>query len=189
MSGASAASRSKVAVDVAFLFERLDHVTGPLVERMDDAELSRALNQRRLRLKHGRKGLIEIGRNLAEILPVRFRRQSQRRTDLMDIGKRGDNVRASRQQDSLPPVVLRPWGIVRSPPVWRPGRSRPEPARARPCSCRRRQPWRAARRPGCRRPPSRAPAPGAGSWPPLRCRALWPSQQRAQPSPYLPPPF
>ena len=31
----------------------------------------------------------------------------------MDVGKRGDNVRASRQQDGLPPVVLRPWGIVR----------------------------------------------------------------------------
>ena len=85
----------------------------PLVERMDDAELSRALDQRRLRLKHGRKGLIEIGRNLAEILPVGFRRQSQRGADLMDIGKRRDHVRAGRQQDGLPPVVLRPWGIVR----------------------------------------------------------------------------
>ena len=79
---------------------------------MDDAELSRALNQRRLRLEHGRKGLIEIGRNLAEILRVGFRRQSQRGADLTDIGQRRDNVRAGRQQDGLPPVVLRPWGIV-----------------------------------------------------------------------------
>ena len=80
---------------------------------MDDAELSCALNERRLRLEHGRKGLIEIGRNLAEILLVGFRRQSQRGTDLTDIGQRRDNVRARRQQDRLPPVVLRPWGIVR----------------------------------------------------------------------------
>ena len=39
-------------IDVAFFLERLDHVTGPLVERMDDAELSRTLNHRRLRLEH-----------------------------------------------------------------------------------------------------------------------------------------
>ena len=64
------------AIDVAFFYERLDHGAGPLVERMDDAELSSALNERRLRLEHGRKGLIEIGRNLAEILPVGVRRQA-----------------------------------------------------------------------------------------------------------------
>ncbi len=85
------------AIDVAFLFERLDHVTGPLVERMDDAELSRALNHRRLRLEHRRKGLIEIGRNLAEICVVGFQRQSQRGADLTDVGQRRDNVRARRQ--------------------------------------------------------------------------------------------
>ena len=100
-------------IDVAFFLERLDHVTGPLVERMDDAELSRTLNHRRLRLEHRRKGLIEIGRNLAEICFVGLRRQSQRGADLTDIGQRRDNVRAGRQQDRLPPVVLRPWGIVR----------------------------------------------------------------------------
>ena len=61
------------AIDVAFFFERLDHVTGPLVERMDDAELSRTLNHRRLRLEHRRKGLIDIGRNLAEISLVGLR--------------------------------------------------------------------------------------------------------------------
>ena len=88
---------SEGAIDVAFLFERLDHVTGPLVERMDDAELSRTLNHRRLRLEHRRKGLIEIGRNLAEICFVGRRRQSQRRADLTDIGQRRDNVRAGRQ--------------------------------------------------------------------------------------------
>ena len=32
---------------------------------------------------------------------------------MTDIGQRRDNVRAGRQQDGLPPVVLRPWGIVR----------------------------------------------------------------------------
>ena len=100
------------AIDVAFFLERLDHVTGPLVERMDDAELSRTLYHRRLRLEHGRKGLIEIRRNLAEIGFVGFRRQSQRGADLTDIGQRRDNVRARRQQDRLPAVVLRPWGIV-----------------------------------------------------------------------------
>jgi hypothetical protein len=41
---------------------------------MDEAELSSALNQRRLRLEHRRKGLIEIVWNLAEILRVGFRR-------------------------------------------------------------------------------------------------------------------
>ena len=69
---------------------------------MDDAELSRALNQLRLRLEHGGKGLIEIGRNLAEIFPLLgFRRQTQRRTDLTDIGQRLAHVRAGRQQDRL----------------------------------------------------------------------------------------
>ena len=63
---------SEGGIDVAFFFERLDHLPGALVERMDDAELSRALNHRRLRLEHGRKGLIEIGRNLAEICFVDF---------------------------------------------------------------------------------------------------------------------
>ena len=101
------------AVDVALLLERLDHVARPLVERMDDAELGRALDQRRLRLEHGRKGLIEIGRDLAEILRVGLRRQAQRGAGLTDIGQRRDDVRAGRQQDGLPPVVLRPWGIVR----------------------------------------------------------------------------
>ena len=31
---------------------------------------------------------------------------------MTDIGQRRDNVRAGRQQDGLPAVVLRPWGIV-----------------------------------------------------------------------------
>ena len=80
---------------------------------MDDPELSRALDDARLRLENGRKGLIEIGRNLAEIFPVGLRRQSQGSADLADIGKRRGNVRAGRQQGGLPPVVLRPWDIVR----------------------------------------------------------------------------
>ena len=88
---------SEGAVDVAFLFERLEHLFRRLLERMDDAELSRTLNQRGLRLEHRRKGLIEIGGNLAEISPVGFRRQSQRGADLMSIGKRCGDVRARRQ--------------------------------------------------------------------------------------------
>ena len=87
---------SEGGIDVAFFFERLDHLPGALVERMDDAELSRALNHRRLRLEHRRKGLIDIGRNLAEIFFVALR-QSQRSADLTDIGQRRDNVRARRQ--------------------------------------------------------------------------------------------
>ena len=104
---------SEGAIDVALFFERLDHLFRRLLERMDDAQLSRALDQVRLRLEHGRKGLIEIGRNLAEISPLGLRRQTQRDTDLMDIGQRRDNVRARRQQSRLPPVVLRPGDIAR----------------------------------------------------------------------------
>ena len=80
---------------------------------MDDAELSSALNQRRLGLEHGRKGLIEIGWNLAEVLLVGSRRQSQRGADLADIGQRRDDVRARRQQLRLPPVVHLSGDIVR----------------------------------------------------------------------------
>jgi hypothetical protein len=64
---------------------------------VDDAELSRTLNEPRLRLEHRRKGLIDIGGNLAEISPVGFGGQSQRSPDLMDVGKRGGDVRAGRQ--------------------------------------------------------------------------------------------
>ena len=57
------------AIDVALIqfLELLDHLLRRLVIRMDDAELSRRLDQRRLRLEDRREGLIEIGRNLAEI--------------------------------------------------------------------------------------------------------------------------
>ena len=55
---------------------------------MDNAELSRTLDQVCLRLEDGRKGLIEIGRHLAEISALfGFRRQSQRGADLVDIGQ------------------------------------------------------------------------------------------------------
>ena len=57
------------AVDVArtgFL-ELLEHLLRRLVVRMDNTQLSRALDQGRLRLADGREGLIEIGRHLAEI--------------------------------------------------------------------------------------------------------------------------
>ena len=60
---------SEDAIDVAFFFERLNHLVRRLPERMDDAQLRRALDQVRLRLQHGSKGLIEIGRNLGEISP------------------------------------------------------------------------------------------------------------------------
>ena len=43
---------------------------GRLVVRMEDTQLSRALDQRRLRLADGGEGLIEIGRHLAEVPAV-----------------------------------------------------------------------------------------------------------------------
>ena len=58
-------SLAKTSVDVALFFELVEHLLWALVERMDHAELSRALDQIRLSLEHGRKGLIEIGRHLA----------------------------------------------------------------------------------------------------------------------------
>ena len=64
---------------------------------MDDAQLSRTLNQAGLSLEHGRKALIDIGRNLAEISLVGLLRQSQRGADLTHIGQRRGNVRAGRQ--------------------------------------------------------------------------------------------
>ena len=97
---------SEGAIDVAFFFERLNHLFRRFIERMDDAQLSRALDQVCLRLEHGRKGLIEIGRNLAEISALGLRRQSQGDTDLMDIGQRLGDVRAGRRQGGLPLVVL-----------------------------------------------------------------------------------
>jgi hypothetical protein len=57
-----------------------------LVERVHDAELSGTLNEPRLRLKDGRKDLVEIGRLLTEIAAsVRLRRQPQRDADLVDV--------------------------------------------------------------------------------------------------------
>ena len=60
----------------------------------------------RLRLEDGRKGLVEIGRHLAEIAaPVRLRRQPQRDADLVDFGQGLGEFRASRRQLRLPLVV------------------------------------------------------------------------------------
>ena len=53
------------AVDIALFFEVVEHLLRALVIRMIDAELRRAVDQVRLSLKHGGKGLIEIGRHLA----------------------------------------------------------------------------------------------------------------------------
>ena len=57
----------EIAVDVALFCELVEHLLRALVVRMDNTELSCALNQVRLRLEDGRKGLIEIWRHLAEI--------------------------------------------------------------------------------------------------------------------------
>src|SRR5271166_4570166 len=92
---------SEGAIDVAFFFEPVEHLLRRLLERMDDPKLSRALDHTRLRLKNGRKGLIEIGRDLAEISPVGLRRQSQGGADLTGISKRRTSVRAGRQQGGL----------------------------------------------------------------------------------------
>ena len=76
------------AVDVAFgieLFELFEHLLRSLVVRMDNAQLSRTLNQLCLRLQDRRKSLIEIGRHLAEITALRVRLQSQRDPDLVRI--------------------------------------------------------------------------------------------------------
>ena len=55
---------------------------------MDNAQLSRTLNELCLRLQDRRKGLIEIRRHLAEIpAPLGFRRQPQRDPDLVHIGQ------------------------------------------------------------------------------------------------------
>ena len=69
----------KGEVDVAFggrFLEGLQHLLRRLVVGMDDAELSRALHQVGPRLEDGGEGLIEIGRDLAEISALGLRRQS-----------------------------------------------------------------------------------------------------------------
>lgn len=104
---------SEGVVDVALLCEGREHLIRRFLLRMNDAQLSRTLNQLTLRLKQGRKGLAEIGGNLAEIFPFGLRRQSQRDSYLTHIGRRLGDVGASCQQGRLPPVVLRPGSIVR----------------------------------------------------------------------------
>ena len=69
---------------------------------MDNAELGRALDQVRLRLEDRGKGLIEIGRHLAEIFAaIGLRRQSQGDTDLVNIGQRLGDLRAGGRQRLL----------------------------------------------------------------------------------------
>jgi hypothetical protein len=69
---------SERAVDVAFgieLFELFEHLRRSLADRMDDPQLSRGLKEICLRLQDRREGLIEIGRDLAEIPALGLRRQ------------------------------------------------------------------------------------------------------------------
>ena len=98
------------AVDVALIrFRTASSICfGRLVERMDDAELRRALNQVRLRLADGGKGLIEIGRHLAEISAVRVSPATPKRRGSDGHRPAPGDVRAGSQQGGLPPVVLLP---------------------------------------------------------------------------------
>ena len=94
------------SVDVAQFIELIEHRFRTLVERVRDAELRGALNERRLGLEDGRKGLVEIGRRLAEVAAsVRLRRQSEGDADLIDLGQRLGELRAGRRQRRLPLVV------------------------------------------------------------------------------------
>ena len=84
------------AVDIALgieLFEVFEHLLRRLVVGKQNAQLSRGLNQLRLRLQDRRKGLVEIGRYLLEIRAV-FRQslQPQRDTDLVRVRQRLDNT-------------------------------------------------------------------------------------------------
>ena len=65
---------------------------------MDHAKLSRTLDQVRLRREDGRKGLIEIRRNLVKTFAaIGLRRQSQRGSNLVNFGQRfGDLCAGSR---------------------------------------------------------------------------------------------
>ena len=72
---------------------------------MHDAELRSTLNECRLGLEDGRKGLVEIGRHLAEIATVGLRWQPERNADLVNFGQRLDELRTSRRQLRLALVV------------------------------------------------------------------------------------
>ena len=123
-------------VDVAQFIELVEHRFRTLVERVHDAELRGTLNESRLRLEDGRKGLVEIGRHLAEIAaPVRLRRQPQRDADLVDLGQRLGEFRAGRRQLRLPLVVHLTRHIVPGDKLLAPDRIQSAPAPARPCSC------------------------------------------------------
>ena len=93
--GSAGRQPSEGAIDVAFLLERLDHVTGALVERMDDAETEphsgSAPPAPEAQTKRSDRDRAAPGRDLPR--PGR-RRQSQRGAELMDIGQRRGNVRA-----------------------------------------------------------------------------------------------
>ena len=123
-------------VDVAQFIELIEHRFRTLVERVHDAELSGALNERRLRLEDGRKGLVKIGRHLAEIAaPVRLRREPERDADLVDFGQALGEVRAGRRQLRLP-LVVAPHATYRlGDEFLRPIELKPAPTSARPCSC------------------------------------------------------
>ena len=86
---------------------QLEHLLRTLVVGVDDAELSRALNQLRLRLEDGRKGLIEIGRHLTEVFVVLgLRWQPQRDADLARVVQSLGDFRAGNREGRFPLVIL-----------------------------------------------------------------------------------
>ena len=98
------------AVDIAFgigLFELLQHLLRSLVVGMDNAQLSRALNQLRLRLQDRGKRLIEIGRHLVEIPAVfGLRPAGPRRHGFGCVRQRLGRRPPGRRQRCLPLVIL-----------------------------------------------------------------------------------
>ena len=85
---------SEGAIDVALFFELLEHLLRGLVVGMDDAKLSRTLNQVRLRREDGRKSLIQIGGDLAEIFaPIGLWGQTQRGPHPVNFGQRFGDLR------------------------------------------------------------------------------------------------
>ena len=76
-------------IDVALSFKLFEHLLRALVNGMDHTKPSRALNQVRLRRQDGRKGLIEIRRDLVKTFTViGLRRQSQRGPNPVNFGQR-----------------------------------------------------------------------------------------------------
>ena len=77
------------AVDVALripLVEIGEHLLGRGVERIDHTELRRGLHEASLRLLHPGERLVQVGRNLGEVIAVRgFARQPESGADFVDV--------------------------------------------------------------------------------------------------------